>query len=396
MVMCMPDHIHEIMSRIEAAGYEAFVVGGSLRDLLLGKEPHDWDVTTSALPETVASLFPDRHVIPTGLKHGTVTVVYDGEPVEITTYRIDGEYTDSRRPDGVLFTTSIEDDLSRRDFTVNALAYNENRGLVDLFGGMRDLENKVIRAVGDPEKRFTEDALRIMRAFRFSAQLNFGIDKNTLEAAKKLSPRLKYIARERIGSEFMRLLASQRPEKALSLMGNVIYEILPTDGLQKDRFSLGEKLGPSPEARLSLILHGKTREELLNVAHELRLSNEQKRKLVLLATPPELHLDISPLSARRFLRHYGELSAVAAKILVILGATSPEFEALAAAEAAKKPCLSLSELAVSGTDLISMGLASGRAVGDLLSRLLDAVIEDPTLNEKRTLIELAKSLSHTN
>ena len=149
MVIDIPEYVREIMDRIDSAGYEAFAVGGSLRDIMLGKEPHDWDVTTSALPEAVASLFPDKHVIPTGIKHGTVTVISGGFPIEITTYRVDGEYTDSRRPDKVEFTRNIEDDLSRRDFTVNALAYNEKRGLIDLFGGKSDLENRIIRAVGE-------------------------------------------------------------------------------------------------------------------------------------------------------------------------------------------------------------------------------------------------------
>lgn len=393
MVISIPDFIREIMIRIESAGYEAFVVGGSLRDILLGKEPHDWDVTTSALPETVASLFPDKHVIPTGLKHGTVTVVSEGEPVEITTYRVDGEYTDSRRPNEVTFTRNIEEDLSRRDFTVNALAYNEKRGLLDLFGGRSDLENKIIRAVGDPEKRFTEDALRIMRAFRFSAQLGFDIEENTLAAAKKLAARLKNIARERIGSEFMRLLASAYPERALSIMENAIFEVLPVGELEKDIYRLVKKLDNSAEARLALLLYGKPKEELLCVAHELRLSNDQKHRLLLLASPNEVDLGLTPVSARLFLRHYGDEADAAARMLAILGVISPEFEALASEEAAKDPCLSPDTLAIGGGDIISLGIASGKEVGALLSRLLDEVIRDPSLNKREKLIDKAKSFS---
>ena len=393
MVISIPDFIREIMDRIESAGYEAFVVGGSLRDILLGKEPHDWDVTTSALPETVASLFPDKHVIPTGLKHGTVTVVSEGEPVEITTYRVDGEYTDSRRPNEVTFTRNIEEDLSRRDFTVNALAYNEKKGLLDLFGGRSDLENKLIRAVGDPEKRFTEDALRIMRAFRFSAQLGFDIEENTLAAAKKLATRLKNIARERIGSEFMRLLASAYPEKALSMMENAIFEVLPVGELEKDRYRLVEKPDNSAEARLALLLYGKTKEELLCVARELRLSNDQKHRLLLLASPHEVDLGLTPVSARLFLRHYGDEADTAARMLAILGVISPEFEDLTSEEAAKDPCLSPDALAIGGGDIISLGIASGKEVGALLSRLLDEVIRDPSLNEREKLIDKAKSFS---
>ena len=391
MEINIPTYVKEIMDRIDSAGYEAFAVGGSLRDLLLGKEPHDWDVTTSALPEAVIELFPDKKVIPTGIKHGPVTVLSGGFPIEITTYRLDGEYTDSRRPDKVEFTRNIEDDLSRRDFTVNALAYNEKRGLFDLFGGKEDLENKILRAVGDSDKRFTEDALRIMRAFRFSAQLGFDIEEKTLESAKKLSPRLKNIAKERIGSEFLRLLSSGYPEKALTGMEEVIFEILPIKEIESDRFLLVEKLPTDSTVRLACLLYGKDNEELLSVAHALRLSNEQKRILILLATSAD-SFDLSPLSARRFLRHYGSEAESASRMLSLLGAIDPEFEKIISAEAEKKPCLSLVDLQIDGSQLISLGLASGKGVGILLSRLLDAVIEDPDLNQREKLVAKAKKI----
>ena len=392
MVIDIPTYVREIMDRIESAGYEAFAVGGSLRDIMLGKEPHDWDVTTSALPEAVASLFPDKHVIPTGIKHGTVTVISEGFPIEITTYRVDGEYTDSRRPDKVEFTRNIEDDLSRRDFTVNALAYNEKRGLLDLFGGKSDLEKRIIRAVGEPEKRFTEDALRIMRAFRFSAQLDFEIEEKTLSAAKKLAPRLKNIARERIGSEFMRLLVSAYPCRSLRDMENVIFEILPVGEIDENRFSLVNNFDFGAEERLALLLYGKAREELLDVSHTLRLSNEQKRVLTLLALPFETELDLTPLSARLFLRHYGDKAESAARMLEMLGVISSEFERLVFLEAESSPCLSLDALALNGGDIISLGLASGKDVGALLARLLDEVVRDPSLNEKERLVCLARRL----
>ena len=393
MEINIPTYVREIMDRIDSAGYEAFAVGGSLRDLLLGKEPHDWDVTTSALPEAVIELFPDKKVIPTGIKHGTVTVLSDGFPVEITTYRLDGEYTDSRRPDKVEFTRNIEDDLSRRDFTVNALAYNKKRGLFDLFGGKEDLEKRILRAVGEPDKRFTEDALRIMRAFRFSAQLGFDIEENTLESAKKLAPRLENIAKERIGSEFLRLLSSGYPSKALADMENVIFEILPIKEIEKDYFSLLEKLPPDSSVRLACLLYGKDNEELLSVAHALRLSNEQKRALLLLATPTGMALSLSPVSARRFLVHYGSEADTTARMLSLLGVIDPEFEKLISVEKEKSPCLSLGSLAIGGSELISLGLAEGKGVGAILSSLLDAVIEDPSLNERESLINIAKKLA---
>ena len=387
----IPDHVRGIIDRIEDAGYEAFAVGGSLRDALLGIPPHDWDVTTSALPHTVASLFPDKHVIPTGLQHGTVTVVASGDPIEITTYRVDGEYTDSRRPDAVSFTTSIEDDLSRRDFTVNAMAYSDVRGLVDLFGGREDLENKVIRAVGDPEKRFTEDALRIMRAFRFSAQLDFEIEENTLAAALKLGARLKNIARERIGSEFMRLLSSIAAARSLALMGGVLGEILPVS-VPDERLALIDSLPRDGEARLALLLYGTPRETVLDTAHALKLSNEQKKRVLTMSQliPPS---EITPPAARRFLRDGGEDAQNASRILALLGLCGGELEAAIIEEAASAPCLTISGLKINGNDLISGGIASGRAVGETLSTLLEAVIDDPSLNEKETLLELAKEFN---
>ena len=387
----IPDHVRGIIDRIENAGYEAFAVGGSLRDALLGIPPHDWDVTTSALPDTVASLFPDKHVIPTGLQHGTVTVVADKDPIEITTYRVDGEYTDSRRPDAVSFTTCLEDDLSRRDFTVNAMAYSDGRGLVDLFGGREDLENKVIRAVGDPEKRFTEDALRIMRAFRFSAQLDFEIEENTLAAARKLSARLKNIARERIGSEFMRLLSSTAAARSLALMGGVLEGILPVS-VPGERLALVDSLPRDGEARLALLLYGTPRETVLDTAHALKLSNEQKKRVLTMSqlTPPS---EITPPAARRFLRDGGEDAQNASRILALLGLCGGELEAAIIEEAASAPCLTISGLKINGNDLISGGIASGRAVGETLSTLLEAVIDDPSLNEKDSLLELAKEFN---
>ena len=390
MTIEIPAHVAEIIDRLEAAGHSAYAVGGSLRDAILGIPPHDWDITTSSLPEETASLFPDKHVIPTGIKHGTVTVVNNGDPIEVTTYRVDGEYTDSRRPDSVSFTTSIEDDLSRRDFTVNAMAYSEKRGLVDLFGGREDLRRGIIRAVGDPEKRFTEDALRIMRAFRFSAQLDFEIEENTLRAALKLGGRLKNIAAERISSELLRLLGSVAAGRALASMGTILREILPVS-LPTDRLCLVDSLKRDGIARLALLLHGRTAEEISSVASSLKLSGEQKKRLSLLALaePPE---DSSGPSLRRFLRALGDDAPKAAAMLALLGSAPHSLEADLLTEAALSPCVSVGGLAVGGRDLIAEGIASGPSVGHILSLLLEAVIDDPSLNEKQLLIDAAREL----
>lgn len=211
--MKIPEHAEKIIELLEEQGFEAYLVGGCVRDMLLGREPEDWDITSNARPEQVKSLF--RRTIDTGIQHGTVTVMMDQCGYEVTTYRIDGEYEDSRHPKEVLFTAELAEDLRRRDFTINAMAYHHKRGLVDIFGGQEDLQGKVIRCVGNPEERFSEDALRIMRAVRFAGQLGFVIEEATLEAAKKLAPTLSNISAERVRTELVKLLESPHPELLL-------------------------------------------------------------------------------------------------------------------------------------------------------------------------------------
>ena len=217
MKILLPEKVNFIISVLEKAGYEAYAVGGCVRDSLLGRAPKDWDITTNALPEEVKGLF--RRTLDTGLQHGTVTVMLDGEGFEVTTYRIDGKYEDGRHPDSVSFTRELSEDLLRRDFTINAMAYNETKGIVDIFDGQADLENKVIRAVGDPVQRFSEDALRIMRAARFASELDFEIENETLDAMKKLSPNIEKVSAERIRVELMKLIMGKKPEKF-----HVLYE----------------------------------------------------------------------------------------------------------------------------------------------------------------------------
>ena len=196
MEIQLPDKVHKIIETLAVAGYEAYAVGGCIRDSALGRIPNDWDITTSARPEETKRFFP--RTIDTGIRHGTVTVMIDGEGFEVTTYRVDGVYEDGRHPKEVTFTASLEEDLKRRDFTVNAMAYNEQTGLVDIFGGMQDIKEEVIRCVGNAEERFTEDALRMLRAVRFSAQLGYEIEEDTKEAIRKLAPNLKQISAERM------------------------------------------------------------------------------------------------------------------------------------------------------------------------------------------------------
>ncbi len=220
----LPEKVRFIIETIENAGFEAYAVGGCVRDSMMNRKPNDWDITTSAKPQEVKKLF--NRTIDTGIQHGTVTVMLKGEGFEVTTYRIDGEYEDSRHPKEVTFTPDLSEDLKRRDFTINAMAYNDRTGLVDLFGGLQDLENKVIRAVGEPAERFTEDALRIMRAFRFAAQLDFSIEDNTRSAAETLADTLKNISEERIRDELTKLIVSDHPEYLLNLSGSGVMKVI--------------------------------------------------------------------------------------------------------------------------------------------------------------------------
>lgn len=226
MILEIPKNAETILHILEKAGYEAYVVGGCVRDSILGRSPDDWDITTSAKPEQVKALF--HRTVDTGLQHGTVTVLMEKEGYEVTTYRVDGEYEDGRHPKEVTFTASLEEDLKRRDFTINAMAYNPSSGLVDLFGGLEDIERKIIRCVGDPLERFTEDALRIMRAVRFSAQLGFTIEEETRKALKVLAPNLKHVSAERIQVELVKLLMSPHPDSLrVAYEAGITAEFLP-------------------------------------------------------------------------------------------------------------------------------------------------------------------------
>ena len=234
MILEIPKNAETILHILEKAGYEAYVVGGCVRDSILGRSPDDWDITTSAKPEQVKALF--HRTVDTGLQHGTVTVLMEKEGYEVTTYRVDGEYEDGRHPKEVTFTASLKEDLKRRDFTINAMAYNPSSGLVDLFGGLEDIERKIIRCVGDPLERFTEDALRIMRAVRFSAQLGFTIEDETRKALGVLAPNLKHVSAERIQVELVKLLVSPHPDYLrVAYETGITAEFLPAWRLRRIR-----------------------------------------------------------------------------------------------------------------------------------------------------------------
>lgn len=269
MHISIPKHASDIIKTLSSHGYEAFVVGGCVRDSILGKEPADWDITTSALPEQVKALFP--RTIDTGLKHGTVTIMMDKIGYEVTTYRIDGTYEDHRRPNDVTFTSSLREDLMRRDFTINAMAYNEEKGLVDLFGGIQDLNDRIIRCVGNPTERFDEDALRMFRAVRFAGQLNFNIEKETLAAIEAQHAFLKDVSAERIQIELLKLLISGHPEMIRAAYETGLTSVfLPEFDRMMETpqnnphhiYSVGdhtihavETIAPNPILRLTMLLH---------------------------------------------------------------------------------------------------------------------------------------------
>ena len=388
--MTYPPYIDKIICRLEQAGESAYIVGGSVRDMLLGIQPHDYDVTTSALPQKTAELFSDMHVIETGIKHGTVTVVFEGRPVEITTFRIDGGYTDSRHPDSVSFTDRIEEDLSRRDFTVNAMAYNCKSGIVDPFGGREDLSARRLRAVGDPALRFSEDALRIMRLFRFSAQLGFDIHKTTLEGAISRAEGLGSIARERIGNEFVKLITSPAPQRPLELMAkHGIFNHVLDGHIHAPRLinALDKCIGKDILC-LAALLFDVDKEKASHILRELRCSGKQITGTLAIITGAKCTVS-SPTDARRLIANTGIYAPYAARLSELLG-ISPEGAELVTVRQQNTPC-SLRDLKINGKDVASLG-ARGKLIGEVLDRIMNQVIDNPDLNQRQILLDIATKI----
>ena len=403
--MIYPDYIKNCIELLEKSGYSAYAVGGAVRDSLLQNEPSDWDVTTSALPNEILRVFADFRTIPTGIKHGTVTVLFENEengnkePVEITTFRVDGEYRDSRHPESVDFSNDVRDDLSRRDFTVNAMAFNEKEGIIDAFCGQQDLENRIIRAVGEPQKRFSEDALRILRAFRFASQLEFEIEENTLRAASVCSPLLKNIARERVGVEFKKLVASKGASYSLQKMTeNGVWKALfdaPAPS-HKTIWEISNLPNGNFATRFAALIVDCEEDEKEKFLASLRLSNDEERLVLRLCRVKSFEIpektDKIPASARHFLHLYNNIYDEAREMLKFFNKDKliEDFVAVLDAENSKNNPLSLSELKVKGSDILPFCMGNHARVGKILNELLNRVIEDPTLNEKEKLIEIAQ------
>ncbi|MCL2388296.1 MAG: CCA tRNA nucleotidyltransferase [Defluviitaleaceae bacterium] len=401
----IPKDVKFIIDTLEAAGFEAFVVGGCVRDVIRGAKPKDWDIATSAEPLEAKALF--SRTIDTGLKHGTITVLLNRERYEVTTYRIDGEYLDSRRPETVTFAQRIEEDLSRRDFTINAIAYSPTRGFADPFNGRGDIEAGVIKCVGNAENRFGEDALRMLRAIRFAAVLDFSVDVAALNAITKLKSNLTNISAERIREEMCKLICGANPSaaKLLETTGLLYYalrnreyggnldEVINQLNHVSERQKRNESLitnDANEQARLALFLAW-AKDDCPNILHDLRFDNNTIKNVSMYVQflPTEIQPDRYEI--KKLMRI---LSPKHLKILLELQYITAPFgtasQGLILHEAQsiieKNECFTLRDLAINGNDLLNAGIPSGKAMGETLEKLLDAVMREPSMNTRERLL----------
>lgn len=435
----LPRKVIMIINNLQLHGYEAFAVGGCVRDSILARRPQDWDITTSARPEEIKRLF--RRTVDTGIEHGTVTVLLGKDSFEVTTYRVDGAYEDSRHPSEVRFTNRLEEDLKRRDFTINAMAYNDDVRLVDAFGGMQDLNHHLIRCVGNPVERFSEDALRILRAVRFSAQLNFPIEPETAEAIRKLAPNLRNISAERIQAELVKLLVSPHPERLqdayeLGITRIILPEWDAMVGVEQNtphhKYDVAEhtlramkNVKRDKILRLTMLFHdmGKpsvrttdengrdhfkghalVSEELARrILRRLKFDNETIRIVTRLVCYHDYRVEATPKNVRRAMNRIGVdlFPYYLAVRMADVKAQSPyqrrekienivEMRRLYQEILEKQECITLRQLAVGGRDLMDLGMKPGRELGSMLSELLEYVLDDPERNKKDILCNYVK------
>ena len=435
----LPRKVVLIIKNLQRHGYDAYAVGGCVRDSILNRKPEDWDITTSAKPEQVKRIF--RRTVDTGIEHGTVTVLIGKDGFEVTTYRVDGLYEDGRHPKEVTFTSRLEEDLKRRDFTINAMAYNDDERLVDAFGGMRDLNYHLIRCVGDPKERFSEDALRILRAVRFSAQLAFPIEPETAEAIKSLAPNLEKISAERIQAELVKLLVSDHPERIqdaceLGITKVVLPEWDDMVGVKQNtshhKYDVAahtvhalQNVKNDKVLRLTMLFHDmgkpvmKTTDEngrdhfkghaiaseqiAKTVMKRLKFDNDTIRKVTKLVAYHDYRMEPTGANVRRAMHEIGvELFPYYLAVRLADTKAQSSYERRGKLEniiqirelyrnaLRNKECVTLKDLAVTGTDLINLGIAPGKELGTLLNELLDMVIEDPAWNQKEKLCDYVK------
>lgn len=435
VAVVLPEKVKTILSRLEKAGFEAYAVGGCVRDSILGRVPDDWDITTSAKPGQVKAVFP--HTVDTGIKHGTVTVLLDHEGFEVTTFRVDGQYSDGRHPDAVAFTASLKEDVRRRDFTINAMAYSDRTGIVDYFGGMQDIRGRLIRAVGDPDRRFTEDALRIMRAVRFSAQLDYQIEAQTLEAIHHHAPNLARISAERIRVELEKLLVSDHPDRLRLLYSTGITDVvLPEFSLCMETpqnnphhcCSVGEHLIRSVEhvrpdrvLRLTMLLHDimkpacrttdekgvdhfyghvqKSADQAVLILRRLKYDNKTIHDVKILIANHDNSIAPDPYTVRKMIVRVGEnLFPLLLEVREADISAQSDYhleekkENLSAVRRVyqeildRGDCLSLKTMAVHGDDLIRAGVRAGSEIGALLTIMFDDVLRYPEHNDRDYLL----------
>lgn len=437
MKIQLPEKVNTIIKTLQAHGYEAYAVGGCVRDSILGRIPDDWDITTSATPQETKALF--HRTFDTGIEHGTITVLIEKDAFEVTTYRVDGEYEDSRHPKEVTFTRCLKEDLLRRDFTINAMAYNDTEGLVDIFGGIEDLEKKVIRCVGNARERFGEDALRIMRAVRFAAQLGFEIEEDTKAGIIELAPTLVNISAERIQVELIKMMVSPNPtllRKAYEL--GITKIILPEfDAMMETKqetlhhmYDVGEHTLKAIESvradkvlRLTMLFHDIAKPKMKTVdeqgvAHfkmhdvegaemtkqilrRLKFDNDTMNKVVKLVQYHDYRMPAQPTNVRRAMNKIGEelfpyylevrMADTLAQSTYMREEKLQNLEEIRACYEEileKSECVSLKTLAVTGKDLIADGMEPGKEIGRVLGILLEHVLDDPSLNQKEILLKM--------
>lgn len=440
MRMKLPEQVNQIIHTLKEQGYDAYAVGGCVRDTILGRMPQDWDITTSARPQAVKSLF--GHTIDTGIQHGTVTVMIDHVGYEVTTYRIDGEYEDGRHPKNVIFTGNLVEDLKRRDFTINAMAYNEESGLVDAFDGVGDLKKGIIRCVGEPHERFTEDALRMLRAFRFAAQLGFEIEPATRRAASDLADNLAKISAERIQMELVKLLVSDNPQELRDVYEAGLSRIflpefdrmMQTPQTNKHHmYSVGEhtirtmqEIAKDKVLRLTMLLHDVAKpvcittddrgqnhfkghpregEEMAKrILHRLKFDNDTTDRVCRLIRYHDDRPELTERNVRRAMSRIGSenMGALfAVKRADTLGqsmycrqeklAYVDTYEEIYRDILKQEQCVQKKDLAINGRDLIAMGMKPGKDLGRVLDALFEQVLDEPELNTRECLMELARS-----
>ena len=444
-MITMPAQAAYIIGRLNAAGHRAYAVGGCVRDSLLGITPKDWDLCTSARPEEMQAVFADCHVVETGLKHGTLTIVLDHVPYEVTTFRVDGAYTDHRHPDGVTFVTNVREDLARRDFTVNAMAYHPTEGVIDAFGGQEDLRRGIIRCVGDARTRFTEDALRILRALRFAATYDFAVEEDTARAAREMAHTLKDVAQERIRVEIGKMLCGRAAGKILRTFPDVLAvclpEVAPMFGFEQHtphhRYDVWEHtiravehVPPTEVLRLAMLLHDTGKPYVFTmdangVGHafghhresvalaeaaltRLRVDNATAERVLTLVKHHDMPLTEDAKMIRRRLHQYGEETL--RQLMEIqrgdaygkgtLEDAAVEAQHRAALDAladvlAQQPCVTLKQLAVNGRDVTALGLR-GKAIGACLDALLNDVMDERAANEREELLLRARQWMEEN